>query len=302
MPSNSSHPWLAVGSLLVAATLWGVLWYPVRLLEQEGLPGIWTTLIAYAAASVVGVGWVRGGIRDFRRSPAGLLGLALAAGWCNVAFILALAEGTVVRVVLLFYLSPVWTVVLGRAVLGERIELLSGLVLVVAMTGALLMLWDPAIGAPWPQDAADWYALSAGFAFAVNNVIVRGLQRVSLSVKTAAAWWGGALMALAWLGWTLDPVPAASALGWWGAAGLGAVGIVVMTVTVVYGVTHLPVRRSAVILLFELVAAGVSSHLLADEQLALREWAGGLLIVGAALVAAWRGGKRQWSESAPYTM
>ena len=301
MASKSSQTPLAVPSLLLAATMWGLLWYPVRLLETQGLAGIWTTLVAYLAASVVGLAWAWPRSADLVRSPAGLLGLALAAGWCNVSFILAVAEGTVVRVVLLFYLSPVWAVLLGRLFLGERVGLLSSAVLLVAMGGALLMLWDPALGAPWPQDAADWFALTAGVAFAVNNVIVRGLQRVALSVKTAVAWWGGAAMGLAWLALTGDSVPAASTVGWSGAAALGLFGIVVMTITVQYGVTHMPVRRSAVILLFELVVATVSSQLLAHEVLPPREWLGGILIVGAALVAAWKGEEGKWSESAPST-
>jgi drug/metabolite transporter (DMT)-like permease len=46
------------------------------------------------------------------------------------------------------------------------------------------------------------------------------------------------------------------------------------------------VHRSAVILLFELVVGAVSSLLLTDEVILLREWLGGGLIVIAAYVAA----------------
>lgn len=291
MASKFSHPWLAVNALLLAATMWGLLWYPMRLLEQAGLPGLWATLVAYAVASGFGVVFGFRHLVEFVRYPGWLLGLALAAGWCNVAFILAIIDGNVVRVVLLFYLSPLWTVLLGRLFLGEHIDRAAALVFTVAMAGAALMLWDPAVGVPWPQDTADWMAISAGFAFAVNNVIVRGSGHIALAAKTNAAWLGGALLAGLWIAVAGMAVPDAGPRPWWGAAAVGLFGIVVMTITVQYGVTHMPVRRSAIILLFELVVATVSSQLLAQEALLPREWLGGALIIAAAVIAA------RWKEN-----
>jgi drug/metabolite transporter (DMT)-like permease len=67
---------------------------------------------------------------------------------------------------------------------------------------------------------------------------------------------------------------------------LGLGGFLVMSLAVVYGVTRMPVHRSAVILLFELVVGAVSSLLLTDEVILMREWLGGGLIIVAAYVAA----------------
>jgi drug/metabolite transporter (DMT)-like permease len=63
-------------------------------------------------------------------------------------------------------------------------------------------------------------------------------------------------------------------------------GILVMTVLVQYGVTHMPVHRSAVIALVELIAGAVSQQLLTDEVVTVREWVGGGLIVIGAYLAA----------------
>lgn len=65
---------------------------------------------------------------------------------------------------------------------------------------------------------------------------------------------------------------------------LGLVGMSVMTLTVQYGVTHLPVQKSAVILLFKVVAGAVSAYLLAGETLQICDWiGGGLIVLGAYL-------------------
>ncbi len=277
---------LAVASLLLAATLWGLLWYPLRLLEGAGLSGLWATLVIYASAALVV-------LPVLRRPPrlAGqrldLLWMCLAAGWTNVAYILAVIEGNVVRVMLLFFLSPLWTLLLGYWLLGERLTVLARRVFVLAFAGALVMLWDPDIGLPWPRGRADWLAVSSGMAFALTNVMVRRLHGVALWWKTWASWLG--VMAVAGVALLLTgsvTPPAAPVMAWGGAVALGMFGMVLMTVSVQYGVTHMPVHRSAVILLFELVAGALSAALLTDETVRPNEWAGGLMIVTAAWLAA----------------
>ncbi|MCA1805717.1 MAG: EamA family transporter [Xanthomonadaceae bacterium] len=232
----------AVLSLLLSATLWGLVWYPLRLLETAGLDGLWVSLAAYAAALLTGlpVLWrmARGGL------PAGpwLYLMALASGWLNVSFILAMLDGTVVRVLLLFFLSPLWSLLLARLLLGERLQRGSVFLMALALTGALVMLWNPTLGWPWPQEPADWLALSSGFAFALTNVLARRLEQVSLGVKT------------------------------------------------LYGVSRLPVQRSAIILPVELVVGALSAWWLAEEMVHRQEWIGGALIVTAAFISARRRG------------
>lgn len=276
-----------VFSLLLAATLWGVIWYPLRQLEAAGLSGLWSTLISYSAALLVGLLPALSRLGELRSQPVALLVLTAAAGWCNVAFVLAVLEGTVVRVLLLFYLSPIWAVLLARLILGERLSAQARGVFALAVLGALVMLWDPRIGLPWPGAPGDWMAVSAGFTFALANVMTRRLQQVSVQMKTVASWTGVLIIAVTmlWFETGLQP-PAVGLSTWAGAAALGWFGIVIMTLAVQYGVTHMPVHRSAVILLFELIAGAVSSGLLTDEVVRPLEWLGGLLIVVAAYWAA----------------
>ncbi len=278
---------LPVLSLLLAATLWGLIWYPLRLLEGHGLGGLWSALVIYAAASLPGAVLLWRGRGQLRRRPAGLLALALAAGWCNVSFILAILDGTVVRVLLLFYLSPLWATLLGWVMLREPLTRNSGVVLVLAMAGVVVMSWHPQLHHPWPQETADWLAVSSGFTFAYANVLVRKFSDIGIPVKTAVTWLGVAGVAALWLWFGRIGVPAVSGPWVWAAAvGLGWFAIVLMTVSVQYGVTYMPVQRSAVILLFELVVGAVSSQILTAEVVSVREWVGGVLIAASAYFAA----------------
>ncbi len=284
--SKGPYTILPVLSLLLTATLWGMVWYPLRLLEQAGLHGLWTTLISYSAALLVGLGWLWSERGRWARYPLALPVMTAAAGWTNVAFVLAILDGMVVRVLLLFYLSPLWALLLGWLILGEKPRPGGWLVFALAVSGAMIMLWDPAVGLPWPRDHADWLAVSSGFAFSMSNVMVRRMDRLSVRLKAAASWLGVVLVALAGVLIAGLPVPQVSAATLGGAVALGWLGFVIMTLAVIYGVAHMPVHRSAVILLFELVVGAVSSLILTSEQVYPREWLGGSLILASAWLAA----------------
>ncbi len=275
--------WPTLG-LLYGATYWGVVWYPTRILEGMGMQGPWLTLLSYGAAFLVFTPFARFSIARLRRQPGHAVALLLAAGWTNVAFVLAVIEGEVVRVVLLFYLSPIWTVLLGRWLLHEALSWRSWLMLGLGMCGALVMLWDPAVGRV-PLNRADLLAASAGLAFALNNVMTRRITSLAVREKTYIAWLGvvvvSALMVLLWF----PQVPQASAVAWWATIALGVFGFLLSTLAVVYGVTHMPVQRSAVIMLFELVVGAATAWWLAGELISLHEWVGGALILSAAMIA-----------------
>jgi len=274
---------LPVVVLLWAATFWGSVWYPLRLLEAAGLHGLWTTWIIFTSAAIQGLwlAWPRRS--ELLDQPGLLLMIALANGWLNTAFVLAILEGNVVRVLLLFYLSPLWSTVLAWLWLGERPSAAGITALVLAMGGAMLMLWNPSLGFPWPQSEADWLAISSGIGFSFSNVAVRRLRHLSSPLKAAVIWWGVVIVAGVWLVFKQMPWPQSiSAMTWVGAVLLGGVGIFSATLSVVYGVARLPVHRSATILLFELVAGALSAQWLANEVVTSQEWIGGALILIAA--------------------
>ncbi len=271
-----------VASLLFAAAFWGVVWYPLRLLESAGLSGAWQLVASYGAAFAVLMAVARPGRPDLSRHGGRLLLLALAAGWTNLGFVLAMLEGTVARVLILFYLSPLWTVLLGRLFLGERLAPATLAALAMGLVGALLMLWRPeaaAGGVEW----ADLLALTSGLAFAVSNVTTRSLAELDVRLKTLASWAGVILLSL--LAALQEPPPAAPAAAWGGAVVLGVAGFLAATLAVIHGVSRMPVQRSAVILLVEIPVGALSAWWLAGEHLSLREWVGGGMIVAAGLLA-----------------
>ncbi len=276
-------PWPLL-ALLYAATFWGLIWWPARWLEQAGVVGIWQALVSYGAALLVML-LIRGfPLAGLAREPVSVLVLVLAAGWTNVAFLLAVIGDQVVRVLILFYLSPLWASLLGHWLLGERLRPVTWAMLALGLAGAVVMLYRPEV-LRQPVGKGDWLALSAGFGFALTNVMTRRLRWVGDQTKTELAWLGVVLVALTVIAIEGVPPPQADWRGWAGAVALGVPGFLFSTLAVVYAVSRMPVQRSSVIMLFEVLVGAVSAWLLAGEVLGLREWIGGVMIIGAGLLA-----------------
>ena len=283
----SNQGYLAVFCLLLAATFWGVIWYPLRLLEDRGLVGLWSTLAIYLSPLILlSVPLVIRSRAAIRTAPLSLLILGVAAGWTNLAFILAVIEGPVVRVLLLFYLSPIWAILLGHFVLGESVHRNQIPVILLALAGAFVMLWRPGIGLPIPTSNNEWLAISAGAAFSLNNVMGRKLHLMPLAPKTMASWIGVVVLCVGTIAITAEPAPDISFETAGYATLLGIFGVGVITSSVLYGLSHMPVSRSSVIMLFELVAGSASAALLTAEVILPQEWLGGLCILLAAFLSA----------------
>lgn len=278
---------IAVSGLLFGAACWGVIWYPYRLMQEAGISGVASSFYTYSIAAALGAMLFARHWRGLLRLPQSAWWLALAAGWTNLSYVIAIIDGEVMRVMLLFYLSPLWTLILAHFWLKERVGLNGLLVILISLVGAYIMLWQPG-ALPMPRNDAEWMALSSGLAFALTNVITRRSSHLSLRVKSMAVWLGVIAVAGVMLALQDTPLPALEILTarHWLLMGLIALILMAATLLVQFGLTVIPVTRAAVIFLFELVVAAVASYYWANEAMTMREWLGGVLIVVAAIVAA----------------
>jgi drug/metabolite transporter (DMT)-like permease len=284
MPSISLQRTLAISSLVYAAALWGLVWYPYRLLEQAGVGGIASSFFSYALPLLL-LGWLHGRVLHQARGHwPWLAALGLAAGWTNLAYVLAVLEGEVVRVLLLFYLSPLWTVLFSRFLLHEKLNRAGVAVMALAAGGALAMLWQPGDW-PLPANRAEWLGLSAGVMFAASNVISRHLEGVAEGAKAVSVWAGVAVLTV--IGLALKPselgfMAAAQTSTWLLLIGVG-IAIGSMTYAVQYGLARVPANQAIVIFLSELVVAAIAAYFLSNERMGMQEWVGAIMIITASL-------------------
>ncbi len=275
--------------LIYNAFVWGVSWWPLRHLQALGLHPLWATSLFFVLGAVLVSLWRPDVPRLLARHPA-LWALALAAGGTNAAFNWAVSEGDVVRVVLLFYMMPLWAVLLAWWLLDERITRAALLRVALALGGAMLVLKPE--GSAWPRfgGLADWLGLMGGFGFALNNVLLRQQAGLPAAARALAMFAGGALfpvvLGLVLIHHGMIPALPAPAPAWM--LGTLAMGLVFLSsnLALQYGAAALPVHVTSVVMLTEVVFAAATSVWLGGAAPTPTILAGGALILAAALMSA----------------
>ena len=126
--------------IFLAAAVWGLYWVPIRGLEQLGVMGPWS--IAYFNACPILV--LVPALFIWRRSlhinftPAVFAGVILGIGLALYAT--GLVATSVVRATLLFYLTPIWSTIIGMIWLSERVTALRILAILCGLLGCFLLL------------------------------------------------------------------------------------------------------------------------------------------------------------------
>jgi drug/metabolite transporter (DMT)-like permease len=281
---------LSAAALMFNAFVWGVSWWPLRQLEAVGLHPLAATALIYVLA-VAAISWWRPGAwSELARHPA-LWVLVLASGSTNAAFNWAVTIGDVVRVVLLFYLMPLWAVLLARLLLNEPLTPLSLARVALALGGALVILWPAdGPGLPLPRTLPEALGVLGGFSFALNNVMLRREAARSEGARALAMFVGGvgvaaSLCLVLALRGTVPGLPAL-APGWIAGTVTLAALFLASNLALQFGAARLPANATAVIMLTEVLFASASALLLGAGSLDARLALGGTAIVAAALLAA----------------
>jgi drug/metabolite transporter (DMT)-like permease len=280
----------AVFALTLNALVWGLSWWPFRALHEQGVHPLWATAVVCLTSFAVFLALKPAGLRAFARQPLLWL-LALAAGLTNVGFNWAVTVGDVVRVVLLFYLMPAWSVLLAWLLLGDRPSGAALLRLLVALAGVATILDTGGSGVPWPRTLADGLALVGGFSFALTNVLLRKLNAEPAAARVLAMFGGGTVLAggVAMAGLLQGSIPGlpAPSSDWLLLVAVLSAGFLAANLALQYGAARLAAHTTALVMLSEVVFASFSSIALGASELTTRTIVGGLLILAAAAWSAW---------------
>ena len=315
------------GSLGIAfaAATWGAYWIPLRHIDGLGLHSTWATFIMVFLASLAllplqTVRWrrlVRGG---WALWLPGLIG--------GTAFILysnSYAYTTILNVQFLFYLSPVWSTLLARAVLDEPITGVRILSILVAFIGLAIMLGG---GGEWPipRNSGDWMTLGSGALWSITTVILRKHQGPNAkrpvsdrdapgAIENTFLFFTGGMVGALVLPFLLldDPIgalPAAKefAAYWPWLIGMALLWWVPTQLMLMWGVPRVSPGRVGLLLMTEAVFGSITAALFSDEPFGWRQIVGGGLILFGAVadsLAEMRRGafangnrtNRRWSET-----
>ena len=280
---------LALPSIAVAVSgaIWGLYWIPIRELDVSGVPPHWTTLFSFGSIGVLAAGafivqWYRTG-----RIPWSAISTGLISGLAVICYATALVLTDVVKTILLFYLLPVWSTLLGKLILKEKITWQRLSAVVLGLVGLAVIL-DASGGIPKPSNAGDWLALSSGLLWSWASIKIRQDDKVTAWEQVGAFYIGGGLTSL---------VVIALPFGIFGASPdydsiirstpwlLIFVGVYLPSMFLIFwGTQRLSPARSGILLMTEIIFGIASAALLTDEAFGWKQIIGVVLITSAALV------------------
>lgn len=276
----------SLASAIVVGTgaIWGFYWLPVRQLAEAGLPGAWGTLAAVTVALVLMLPAAFHRRAGLQKAPFSVLFYTALGGGAFALYSVALLYGRVAIIILLFYLTPVWSTLIARYVMGWRTPPARVLAMALGLAGLAIML--SANGElPFPRTIGEWFGLLSGVLWSVSSTGIRsgsGLRAMEAGFAFALGACAAALVLVP----VLAPLPQDIALGpavGWGLAAGGLWWTLSMT-ALMWATARLEPTRVGILLMSEVLVGAISGALLAGETLGAVEIAGGALVLVAAVL------------------
>lgn len=276
-------------ALVIGASVWGLYWLPLREMNRMGVDGTWGVVFFNFCPLVVLTALLIWKRVDLRTRPGPALFIGLMTGVGMGIYSTAMVIAPVVRVTMEFYLTAVWSTIIGVIWLSEKLDLrrvatvaagLLGLFLLIAGTdgataqaafglGDVLalasgVLW--AFGAAglkrWPQEGLLAMSFHQ-FLFAVLAGAILAQWLFPGTTPTAAQL--REVFPMAFVGSTLFLLPSILAIFW--------------------ACRVLFPGRAAILMMSEALVATLSATLLLPaETMTPLQWTGGAIVLLACLL------------------
>ena len=288
MTRHPHHFKIAV-ALAFSAGAWGIYWLPQRILVEGGLTGGWGTIaqmiIGFLILLPIAL-W-----RLIKKKETGfelpVTGLLVGGGFICYALSFLLTD--VVRALILFYMTPIWTTIFEILFLKKRPGLERVLTLGLALSGLWIVFSKQTI-VPLPENMGDWLALAGGALFAAGMIRLEIVKTDGVFPLIYSFFFYGALFNIAAgfiLSNYLGPMP--------GIEAFTSMFTFLFVISVFYFIptgivifwspSKLGAGLCSILFLSEIVVGVTSSSILTNEPFGWREIIGSSMIVFGGILA-----------------
>ena len=163
---------LARFACLYAGAIWGIFWIPVRAINDAGIHGLWSSAIWFAAPTILLLPVTILRFKSIKNGGISLQITAILSGVALLCYTLAFLYTDVVRAMLLFYLTPVWSTLLAAIILNETITWQRILAIILALMG-MLIIFGLGRNFPIPKNVGDWLGILSGIIWAIATIRIR---------------------------------------------------------------------------------------------------------------------------------
>ena len=288
MKRHPHHFKIAI-ALAISAGAWGIYWLPQRILADGGLTGGWGTI----SQMIIGVIlllpialW-----RGIKKRGTGLelpfTGLLVGGGFICYALSFLLTD--VVRALILFYMTPIWTTIFEILFLKKKPGWQRAITLSLAL-GGLWIVFSKNSVIPLPENAGDWIALVGGAIFAGGMIRLEVVKTDGVFPIIFSFFFYGALfniLAGFFLADYLGEMPDFEAF-----ISMSMFLIILSVfyfiptgIVILWSPSKLGAGLCSILFLSEIVVGVISSSILTDEPFGWREIVGSSMIVIGGILA-----------------
>ena len=271
---------------LYAGAVWGLFWIPLRELEDAGFQGLWITVVYFLIPALCLIPVTIWRWKYVKRGGFQLQLTAIISGGALLLYSTSIVYTDVVRAILLFYLTPVWGIILGRIFLGDKISTPRIIAMILAIIGMLTIF---GLGAkfPLPQNLGDWLGLCSGFMWAIAMVLInKNKNHSTIELTVGFFQWSLILSLFAAVLLSPDSLPSFDKIVPVIPLMLTFMVLLILpgTYASLWGPKYLNPGVVGLLFMTEIVVGAISVAILAGEPFGIREITGVLFIAGASIL------------------
>jgi len=286
--SRFSSQTLAKLASLYAGLAYGLYWIPLRALEQAGLQEVLPALVFNVVPMILILPLIAWRWSYIRRAPLHFHVTGIVVGLSLVGYTNAFIFTDVVRVLILFYLTPIWGFLLARIFLGDLITPIRWVSILLGI-GGMLAIFGIDTGLPLPDNVGDWIALAAGVLWAIASLMMLMGKESPIDYALWFFLWNGIAAIIVTLFFyghgdaaLPDPALFVDVLPWMIPVAL--ILVIPAGFAVIYGPTQLNPGIAGILFMVEIGVGTITASIMTDEPFGARELLGVLMITLAALI------------------
>ena len=291
-PARARVKWNGISYLLIASVVWGLNWPLIKFLLSE-LPPLSARAIAGVIGAAVTIGFAAMRGETLIPPTNGLPRLLIAAALNYTAWTALTALSLIwlhaSEAVIISYTLPIWTALLARPLLGERLTFARAVGMALGLSGVTLLVLVQPEGSGWTRLLGAALALSASMLFGLGAVLSK-LTPLLMPPVAAVGWQIGLGTVPLLLGMFVErpTLAAIDVRGWLALTASGALALGVGYIAWFGALQRLPASVVTIGSLLVPMIGVSTSGILLGEPLGLRECSAlALTLSGVVIASKW---------------
>ena len=272
--------------IFVSASVWGVLWIPLRIIEGLGLNGLWSNFF-FLALPILPLAYLF--LRAIWKDKSNWLGYFIIGSCIGMGFACYLAGltlGSVTKTTVLYYLTPAWATLFGIFLLGEQQTFGRWASILCGLLGCMLVIELNVKSLRF--DYYDIFGFVSGLVWSMGSVFVRKFNKIDIASVMLPIYFFGAFITLIFIYFFKFEAPETLVI-LKTALPIFLVSILIFfpTFLILLSINqYLSPGLIGILMLSELIVAALSANIILGEPMKMWQWIGAILIVIAGLTVA----------------